>query len=74
MIMVPNLQAPFALLCHCVARRSKPAPIGGASSLEQRSSDVAAKAAHSNFIAVGAACKVGKDLVAQRYPGRVGGL
>lgn len=60
-----DLQAPFAPLCHTVARRSKPAPIGGASALEHRSTAVAAKAANSNEIAVGAADNVGKDLVAR---------
>jgi hypothetical protein len=65
MIQVFDLQAPFAPQCHKVARRSKPAPMGGASALEHPSSAVAANAANSNEIAVGAARKVGKDLVAQ---------
>lgn len=65
MIPVLKLQAPFAPLCHRVARRSKPAPTGGASALDCYPSAVAAVAANSNEIAVGAADTVGKDLVAR---------
>lgn len=59
-----NLRAPFGSQCK-VARRTKPTPIGGASALDCYQSAVAAKAAYSNKLAVGAAIKVGKNLVAR---------
>ena len=67
--------APFGSQCH-VARRAKPALGCGSLALDLRPRAWAARAAHSNGVAVGAA-GVGKELVALLCAiqiGRVGDL